>query len=167
MNGSTPKKLLFTIESYAYLERAFLASGDFDRGEVDRKVFPDGERYLRLNDDPWGREVVLLGGTATDRDGLEVYDLGCGVARAGARSLSILMPYFGYSTMERATRPGEVVMAKNRARLFSAIPPGDRGVRVFLFDLHTDGIEFYFGDGVVAHHLRGFSIIGGDRKSVV
>jgi ribose-phosphate pyrophosphokinase len=69
------------------------------------------------------------------------------------------MPYFGYATMERAVRPGEVVTAKTRARLISAIPPCDGGMRVFLFDLHTDGIEFYFDDSHVTHHLYGKALI--------
>jgi ribose-phosphate pyrophosphokinase len=161
------KKLLFTIGSYEYLEPALLAAGDFERGAVERKSFPDGERYLRVVHDSWGRDVVLLGGTPTDLDWLEVYDLGCTISRAGARSLSIVMPYFGYSTMERAVLPGEVVTAKNRARLVSAIPACEAGTRVFLFDLHTDGIEFYFGDNHVTHHLYGSPIITRAVRSIM
>jgi ribose-phosphate pyrophosphokinase len=153
------KKLLITIPSYAYLEPRFLAAGDFDKGEIVRKSFPDGERYLRLRDDCWGRDVVLLGGTPTDLDWLEIYDLGWAIARAGARSLAIVMPYFGYSTMERAVLPGEVVTAKSRARLVSSIPACEAGNRVFLFDLHTDGIEFYFGDGHVTRHIYGAPLV--------
>src|SRR5262249_14175652 len=77
----------------------------------------------------------------------------------GARSLSIVMPYFGYSTMERAVLPGEVVVAKTRARMLSAVPPCGGGTRVFLFDLHTDGIEFYFGDGLLTRHVYGAPVI--------
>jgi ribose-phosphate pyrophosphokinase len=153
------RKLLFTTSTYAYLEPSFLAAGDFERGEVARKVFPDGERYLRLAADTWGRDVVLLGGTPHDLDWLEVYDLACAISREGARSLSIVMPYFGYSTMERAVLPGEVVTAKTRARLISAVPPCEAGTRVFLFDLHTDGIQFYFGDSHVTHQVYGAPLI--------
>jgi ribose-phosphate pyrophosphokinase len=160
MMVTTAKKLLFTTSTYAYLEPAFTAAGDFERGEVVRKTFPDGERYLRLGAESWGRDVVLLGGTPNDLDWLEVYDLGCAISRAGARSLSIVMPYFGYSTMERASLPGEVVTAKTRARLISAVPPCEAGTRVFLFDLHTDGIPFYFGDDHVTHHIYGSPLTG-------
>jgi ribose-phosphate pyrophosphokinase len=153
------KKLLFTIPSYAYMVPHFLAAGDFEVGAIERKIFPDGERYLRLAADSWGRDVVLLGGTPTDLDALEVYDLGYAISRAGAHSLALMMPYFGYSTMERAVRPGEVVTDKTRARLISAIPSCDGGMRVFLFDLHTDGIELYFGDSHITHHLYGASLI--------
>jgi ribose-phosphate pyrophosphokinase len=168
------KKLLFTIPSYEYLLPRFLAAGDFEGGEIERKHFPDGERYMRVVAESWGRDVVLLGGTPTDLDALEVYDLGYAISRAGAHSLALVMPYFGYSTMERAVRPGEVVTALTRARLISAIPPCDGGMRVFLFDLHTDGIEFYFDDSHITHHLYGASLVTsairglmGDRKFVL
>ena len=69
------------------------------------------------------------------------------------------MPYFGYSTMERAVKPGEVVTAKTRARLISAIPACEAGTAVVLFDLHTDGIEFYFSDQHVTRHVYGASLV--------
>jgi ribose-phosphate pyrophosphokinase len=69
------------------------------------------------------------------------------------------MPYFGYSTMERAVKPGEVVTAKTRAMLLSSIPPCEAGTRVFLFDLHTDGIEFYFGESHITRHIYGAPVI--------
>jgi ribose-phosphate pyrophosphokinase len=70
-----------------------------------------------------------------------------------------VMPYFGYSTMERAVKTGEVVVAKTRARLLSAVPAPDAGTHVFLFDLHTDGIEFYFDDRVLTRHVYGAPLI--------
>mgnify|MGYP001196743576 CR=1 FL=1 len=167
-------RLLFSTTSYAYLEPEFVAAGEFDRGEVERKMFPDGERYLRVVSDVWGRDVVLLGGTPGDLDWLELYDLGCGIARSGARSLALVMPYFGYSTMERAVKKGEVVVAKTRARLVSSIPACEGGTRVFLFDLHTDGIEFYFDDRMLTRHIYGAPLVTqkirevmGDREFVL
>ncbi len=153
------RRLLFSIPSYAYLEPGFLAHGDFEPGQTERKHFPDGERYLRIVSELWGRDVVVLGGTPTDLDWLEVFDLASGIARGGARSLAIVIPYFGYQTMERAVRPGEVVVAKTRARLLSAIPAPEGGTRFFLFDLHTDGIEFYLDDRVLTRHVYGASIV--------
>ena len=152
-------RLLFSIPSYAYLEPSFLALGDFEQGKTERKYFPDGERYLRILSDLWGRDVIVLGGTPTDMDWLEVFDLASGIARAGARSLAIVIPYFGYQTMERAVRTGEVVVAKSRARLLSSIPAPEGGTRFFLFDLHTDGIEFYLDDRVLTRHIYGAPMI--------
>ena len=153
------KKLLFATSTYQYLVQSFLDKGVFEAGEMEQRAFPDGEIYRRVKSDPWARDVVLLGGTPNDADWLEVYDFGCAISRAGARSLSIVMPYFGYSTMERAVKLGEVVTARTRARLISAIPPCEGGTRTFLFDLHTDGIEFYFSDAHVTHHVYGSPVI--------
>ncbi|MBX3263455.1 MAG: ribose-phosphate pyrophosphokinase [Labilithrix sp.] len=153
------RRLFFSIPSYAYLEPSFLAAGDFEHGEIERKNFPDGERYLRILPDLYGRDVVLLGGTPTDADWLDVFDIACGIARGGARSLAIVMPYFGYSTMERAVKPGEVVVAKTRARLLSAIPAPEGGTHLYLFDLHTDGIEFYLDDRILSRHVYGAPIV--------
>jgi ribose-phosphate pyrophosphokinase len=166
--------LLFHTASYTYMAKEFAQEGGYEIGEIERKTFPDGERYLRLATNAWGRDVVLLGGTPHDMDCLEVYDLGHAIARAGARSLSIVIPYLGYATMERATRPGEVVTAYTRARLLAGVPECEAGSRIFLFDLHTDGIEFYFGDGHVTRHLYGAPVVTetirahmGDRRYVL
>ena len=153
------RRLFFAIPSYAYLEPSFQAAGDFEHGEIERKNFPDGERYLRIVPDLYGRDVVLLGGTPTDADWLDVFDIACGIARGGARSLAIVMPYFGYSTMERAVKPGEVVVAKTRARLLSAIPAPEGGTHLYLCERHTDGIEFYLDDRILSRHVYGAPII--------
>ena len=127
--------------------------------EVETKLFADGERYLRLKTDPAGRDAVVLGGSIGDADTLELYDLACGVVEAGARSLTLVIPYFGYSTMERASAPREIVTAKTRARLFSSIPVPGAGSRVFLLDLHTEGIPFYFEGALRPVHVSAAPVV--------
>jgi ribose-phosphate pyrophosphokinase len=136
--------MIYATHSYAELAARVAALARLPIGEVETRLFPDGERYLRLVSDPASRDIVVLGGTVSEPETLELYDLACGVVEAGARSLTLVIPYFGYSTMERATRPNEVVTAKNRARLLSSIPAPPWGSRVLLLDLHTEGIPFYF-----------------------
>lgn len=114
--------LAFSIASYRYLFEQMCQLGGFDRGEVEVRRFPDGERYQRIVTPIRDRDVVLVGGTASDTDTLELYDLACSLSKYGAESLTLVIPYYGYSTMERAIRSGEVVTAKTRARLLSAIP---------------------------------------------
>jgi len=61
--------------------------------------------------------------------------------------------------MERATRAGEIVKAKTRARLLSSIPPASRGTQVFLLDLHVDAIAHYFEGGIRSIHVYGKSLV--------
>src|SRR5690349_21319069 len=109
------KKIIFSTQKYTYLQEAILHGGDYDRGEVEVKQFPDGERYQRIITEVNERDIVLVGGTVSDDDTLELFDLACTLVRLGAQSLLLVIPYFGYSTMERAVQRGEVVTAKTRA----------------------------------------------------
>ncbi len=124
---------------------------------VERQHFPDGEDYLRFDVGAWlellGQDVVLVAATESERSIDEVYRLGCAAAKHGARTLVLVVPYFGYSTMERAVRPGEVVTAKTVARQVSSIPRARHGTWVLLMDLHTAGIVHYFEGDVVALEL--------------
>jgi ribose-phosphate pyrophosphokinase len=146
-------QLLFSISSYLYLQKEILALGDFEKGDVEVKTFPDGERYQRILSDVEGKNVVLLGGTPTDSDTLELYDLASAISKYGAKTLTIVIPYFGYSTMERAVKKGEVVTAKTRATLLSSIPKTGSRITFVLMDLHTEGLPHYFEGDVQSVHL--------------
>jgi ribose-phosphate pyrophosphokinase len=151
--------LVFSTAAYEYLARALVDLGEWQLGQVTRKLFPDGEHYQRLDTDCADRDVVLVGGTISDRDTLELYDLACSLVSEGAYRLRLVIPFFGYSTMERAVRPGEVVTAKTRARLLSSIPAASAGNQVFLLDLHVSAIAHYFEGGIRPVHVYGKPIV--------
>jgi ribose-phosphate pyrophosphokinase len=147
------KKILFHTHHYQYLAQKVLASNLFDEGQVETDIFSDGERYQRILSNIENRDVILIGGTVNDAATLELYDLASSLVSYGANSLRLVVPYFGYSTMERAVMPGEVITAKNRARLFSSIPRGNKGNKIYLFDLHTEGLPHYFENELYPVHV--------------
>jgi ribose-phosphate pyrophosphokinase len=153
------RPLVFSTQAYDYLGRAVAANTGWEVGVVVRKTFPDGEHYLRIETDPTDRDVVLVGGTIDDATTLELYDLACGLVTGGAYRLRMVMPFFGYSTMERSSRFGEVVTAKTRARLFSSIPRASGGTHVFLLDLHVSAIAHYFEGGIRPIHMYGTHLV--------
>ena len=147
------RPILFHTQDYAYLAADLLALPGFEAGEVEVTRFSDGELYQRIKTPVENRHVVLLGGTTDEAATLALFDLASALVSYGADSLSLVVPYFGYSTMERAVKPGEVVTAKTRARLFSAIPRSNKGNRIYLFDLHTEGIPHYFENQLFPVHV--------------
>jgi ribose-phosphate pyrophosphokinase len=154
-----PEPLVFSIAAYDYLGQVIARRGSWELGAVERRTFPDGERYQRIETDPADRDIILVGGTIDERSTLELYDLACGLVTAGAYRVRLVIPYFGYSTMERAVRHGEVVTAKTRARVLSSIPQASRGTQVYLLDLHVDAIAHYFEGGLRPIHVYGKSLI--------
>lgn len=151
--------LVFSTQAYSHLATAIAAKAGFELGAIARKTFPDGEHYLCIESQPADRDVVLVGGTVDDASTLELYDLACGLVTGGADRLRLVIPFYGYSTMERAVRPGEIVTAKTRARLISSIPMASRGTQVFLLDLHVASIAYYFEGGVRPFEVYGKSLV--------
>jgi ribose-phosphate pyrophosphokinase len=155
----TTPSLVYSTASYDYLRESLCSYDHCEAGELETRPFPDGERYLRVLTESVGRDVVVLGGTINDADTLTLYDLACATVGAGAKTLTLVIPFFGYQTMERRVKPGEVVVAKTRARLFSSIPPAGLGNRVVLMDLHSEGLPHYFSGEVRPVHLSARSLM--------
>ncbi len=151
--------LIFSTAAYDYLAQSIAKLGCWELGLLERQSFPDGENYRRIVTDPADRDVILVGGTVDDSAALELFDLACGLVNYGAYRMRLVIPYFGYSTMERASKPGEIVTAKTRARVLSSIPMASRGTQVFLLDLHVGAIAHYFEGGIRPIHVYGKDVV--------
>lgn len=149
--------LVSTVSSRLFAQRLAACLG-VPVTSVERHPFPDGEQYQRFamtdHFGHLGQHVVLVGATESDASLEELYRLGYTAVKHGARSLILVVPYFGYATMERAERPGEVVTAKTIARQLSAMPRAPLGNWVLLMDLHSAGIVHYFEGDTVALELH-------------
>ncbi len=154
------KKILFYIPEYQYLAQKILAlSPDIEEGIIESKVFPDGEIYHRILSDISGKEAIIIAGTISDKAVLALYDIATACTQFRAVKTKIIIPFFGYSTMERATKIGEVVKAKTRAILLSSIPQPESGLEIYMFDLHSEGIPYYFENNVKTFHVYAKPVI--------
>ena len=147
---------LFATEIYRYLQDSILEKNkQFHKGEIETLRFPDGEVYHRIVKPETVRNqpAVLISGTINDAAVMETYNLACELVSEQCSSLHLVIPYFGYSTMERATKSGEVVPAKNIARMLSTIPLSAQGNFIYLIDLHSLGVQYYFEGSVHTIHL--------------
>lgn len=158
-------KIIFATAGYEHFTTQLLKSHRYKHllgtWPVERKEFPDGEIYHRFKNELYAvhdRDVVVIGGTHNDTATLELFDICYHLAKEGVRTITIFVPYFGYSTMERSVKNGEIVKAKTRAALLSSIPPTMRNRIVFL-DLHSEGIPNYIEGSMQAVHLYAKPII--------
>lgn len=124
---------------------------------VERKQFGDGERYYRLDirdrSELVGKDVIVVGTTDTDDDFLEIVRIGNTLADLGTDKRIFVIPFFGYSTMEKAHKPGEVPTAKIQARLLSSMPNAGGGNYFLFLDLHSGGMIHYFEGEAVRFEL--------------
>lgn len=151
--GSTAPILLLSTASYGYLADGMSGHGNFEVGAVNRTERDGKPFFSKLESDVRGREVVLVTGTINDDETMELYHTARAIVDAGALSLTIVLAYYGYGTMERKVKPGEVVKGKIRARMLSSIPASRLGNRVIFVDLHSEGIPYYLEGGLQAQHV--------------
>ena len=59
----------------------------------------------------------------------------------GAHILTLTLPWFGYQTMERAVKPGEVVTAKTRALMADSTTDLDVEIEVLRDRLEREGVH--------------------------
>lgn len=146
--------VILSSEDSQYFANAIaqaLGAGTVEALQLSRREFGDGETYYRLEldnrQDLVGRDFVYVSTTKTDKELLELYRVGSGASGYGTHKRIFCIPYFGYSTMERAVRPGEVVTAKTNCRLLSSIPNSGLGNSFMMMDLHAAGLlEYFEGD---------------------
>ncbi|CAI5951782.1 unnamed protein product [Closterium sp. NIES-64] len=139
--------VVYSSEASAYLADLIAQQLSVERGTVIRKQFKGGEKYLRvLMNEKYqlvGQDVIYVAATHTDDDLLELVRLGCAFAAYGSRRRIFVIPFLGYSTMERQVLPGEVITSKVNARILSSIPNSKLG-NIFLFmDLHVQSLLQY------------------------
>ena len=148
-----------TKNSYYFAEKIAKRLGLPEPARIDRNIFSDGEKYYRLGiserSELVGKTAIVVASTHTDDDFLELYRIGCTLAGCGTRKRIFVIPFMGYSTMERAVLPGEVVTAKTNIKMLSNIPNSGAGNSFLFFDLHADGLVHYFEGDCLRFELYG------------
>jgi ribose-phosphate pyrophosphokinase len=105
--------------------------------EMVRKRFADGECYHAFPGDVAGKKLIIIGATHDDTAYQEVLDLIHGGRYWNAASVNVIIPYLGYSTMERAKpHSNEIPKGVTRTRqIFRARPDF-----VTFIDLHSEAV---------------------------
>lgn len=124
--------------------------------DMVRKTFADGESYHAFPSAIAGKDLVIVGATHTESSYQELLDLIQGGRYWNAASINVIIPYLGYSTMERA-RPFSYEIPKGitRARqIFRARPD-----IVAFVDLHSEAVLHAHAGEIRTHHIWTDSLV--------
>jgi len=118
---------------------------------LDCKIskFKNGEKRVWIKNKIAGENVCLVQSFSqpVDENIIEMLLLIDALERAGARHVSVVIPWMGYSLQDKVFRPGEAIAAKVVADLLS----NSHVKRVILLDLHNSSIPGFFS--IPTHHL--------------
>lgn len=120
-------------------------------GGAETGRFPDGEQFIRIEDDVRGRDCFVVQSTCKPVDEhlveLLIY-LDC-LRRASAKRITAVVPYFGYARQDRKDEGRVPITAKLVANLITTAGAD----RVLAIDLHAHQLQGFFD--IPVDHLTG------------
>ena len=111
-------------------------------GQATVTSFPDGETFVKFEDNIRGNDVFIVQPTCapTNQNLMELLIMVDAARRASAYRITAVLPFFGYARQDRKDQPRVPITAKLVANLLVAA-----GVhRVLTVDLHAQQIQGFF-----------------------
>ncbi|MBM4164107.1 MAG: ribose-phosphate pyrophosphokinase [Lentisphaerae bacterium] len=113
-----------------------------DLGAVDIRRFPDGETFVKIQDNIRGKDVFVVQSVCRPPNEMlmELLIMIDAMQRASAARITAVLPYFGYARQDRKDQPRVPITAKLVANLLVAAGAN----RVLAMDLHSQQIQGFF-----------------------
>jgi len=147
---TTGEKKLMLFSGRAHPELAEEVADQLGIGVVPTKVFDfaNGEIYVRFQESARGADCFLIQSHTAPINKwiMEQLVMIDALKRASARSITVIVPFYGYARQDKKHRGREPISARLMADLLSTAGAG----RILTVDLHSDQIQGYF-DGPVDH----------------
>ena len=134
--------VVFTGNSNPQLAQAIASYLEVPLGKALVKNFSNGEPRVQIDENVRGAEVFVVQPTCGQvNDSLmELLILCDALSRSSAKSITVIVPYYGYSRQEKKTTGREPITAKLVANLIT-VAGADRVITV---DLHAAAIQGFF-----------------------
>src|SRR6185312_14539082 len=142
MFRSQTEMKIFCGSAHRQLAQRICTSIGQPLGDATVDTFPDGETYVKINDNIRGRDVFLVQPTCppTNQNLMELLIMVDAARRASAARITAVIPFFGYARQDRKDQPRVPITAKLVANLLAAA-----GVdRVLTMDLHAQQVAGFF-----------------------
>lgn len=154
-NGASASLKLFTGNSNPELAYKIADYLGVEMGRMTCTKFSDGEIRVQVDESARGADVFIIQSTCEPANDniMELLIMLDAFRRASARSITVVMPYYGYARQDKKIKPREPVTARLLADLISQTGAS----RVVACDLHADQIQGFF-DIPVDHLFLGPTI---------
>jgi ribose-phosphate pyrophosphokinase len=139
---STPRLKIFSGNSNRPLAEEICAHIGMPLGEATVTSFPDGESFVKINENVRGHDVYIIQPTCTptNQSLMELLIMIDAAKRASAHRITAVMPFYGYARQDRKDQPRVPITAKLVANLLVAAG----ATRILTMDLHSQQIQGFF-----------------------
>lgn len=150
-----PNLKIFALNSNRALAEEIANFVGVELGKCSVKRFSDGEIQINIEESIRGCDVYVIQSTSSPvNDNLmELLIMIDALKRASARTVNLVIPYYGYARQDRKARAREPITAKLVANLLEKAG----ATRVITLDLHAPQIQGFFD--IPIDHLMGVKIL--------
>src|SRR6187399_1429429 len=137
-----PEMKIFSGSANRELAQRICDSIGASLGAATISSFPDGETYVKIEENIRGRDVFIVQPTCppTNEHLMELLIMVDAARRASAYRITAVIPFFGYARQDRKDQPRVPITAKLVANLLTAA-----GVnRILTMDLHAQQVAGFF-----------------------
>src|ERR1043165_9883851 len=133
---------IFTGNSNRPLAEEICASIGMPLGEATVTSVPDGESFVKINENVRGQDVFVIQSTCppTNHHLMELLIMIDAARRASAMRITAVLPFYGYARQDRKDQPRVPITAKLVANLIVAAG----ATRILTMDLHSQQIQGFF-----------------------
>ena len=133
---------IFSGNSNRPLAEEICKSIGIELGQATVTSFPDGESFVKINENVRGSDVYLIQSTCppTNHHLMELLIMIDAARRASANRITAVIPFYGYARQDRKDQPRVPITAKLVANLLTAAGAN----RVLTMDLHSQQIQGFF-----------------------
>lgn len=150
-----PNLKVFTLNSNEALAQEIAKVIGVELGKCSVTSFSDGEIQINIEESIRGCDVFVIQSTSSpvNENLMELLIMIDALKRASAKTINLVVPYYGYARQDRKARAREPITAKLVANLMETAG----ATRVITLDLHAPQIQGFFD--IPIDHLMGVPIL--------
>lgn len=151
-----PSLKIFSLSSNRALAQEIAKVIGLELGKCSVNRFSDGEIQINIEESIRGCDVYVVQSTSDPVNDhlMELLIMIDALKRASAKTINLVMPYYGYARQDRKARAREPITAKLVANLIETAG----ATRMINLDLHAPQIQGFFD--IPNDHLMGVPILG-------
>lgn len=152
---SDPNLKIFALSSNRPLAQKIADQVGVELGKVSVTQFSDGEIKINIDESIRGDHVYIVQSTSypVNDNLMELLIMIDALRRASAKTINVVLPYYGYSRQDRKAQSREPITAKLVANMITQAGAD----RVLTLDLHAAQIQGFFD--IPVDHLLGAPLL--------
>ena len=152
-----PKLKIFSLSSNRPLAEKIAADVGVELGTLSSSQFSDGEIKINIDESIRGCHVYVIQSTSSPVNDhlMELLIMIDALKRASAKTINIVLPYYGYARQDRKAQSREPITAKLVANMITNAGAD----RLLTLDMHAPQIQGFFD--IPVDHLLGAPLLAG------